>query len=190
MTTAGDRAPISDTAGGAGSWVGSGLLAGFLAGIVFIALNSWFAASMGKPQLAPFKTVATIIQGPPPPHATIWVGMVVHAVLSAIFGLVFAALMTPLRARFRGSLVWAGLIYGAVIYIVDFQVLSRLVPHFSAFIKVTSQPLELSVHLVFGAILAALLLSIPTHRSSESVSSAPAEAPAAGERRGGSSPRG
>ncbi len=139
-------------------YAGSGLVAGFLAGAVFIALNSWFATTMGKPALAPFKTVATLAQGPPPPHAAIWIGMVIHSLLAAVFGLVFAVLVVPMmRNRSAGWLLWAGLLYGGIIYIVDFQVLSRLVPQFSAFLQVTNQPLELAVHLVFGAVLAALL---------------------------------
>lgn len=144
-------------------WLGWGLLSGFLAGVVFIALNSWFTTSMGKPALAPFKTVATLAQGPPPPHATIWIGMVIHSVLAALFGLVFAALVAPmLRNHSAGWLLWAGLTYGGILYVVDFQVLSRFVPQFSALLQVTNQPLELAVHLVFGAVLAALLASWPT----------------------------
>lgn len=41
-----------------------GLFGGFLPGVGFIAINSWFATSMGKPALAPFKAVASLAQGP------------------------------------------------------------------------------------------------------------------------------
>lgn len=136
------------------------LVAGFLAGVVFIALNSWFAVSMGKPALGPFKTIATIVQGPPPPQATIWVGMVVHSILSALFGLGLGILVLLAARRRRpsaGWLLWVGLIYGGAVYAVDFQVFSRYLHQFSAFLEVTNQPFELSVHLVFGAVLAALL---------------------------------
>jgi hypothetical protein len=143
-------------AGGVGPWLGWGLLSGFLAGIVFIALTSWFATSMGNPQLAPFKVIATLAQGPPPMQATIWIGMAIHSVLSALFGLVFAAGVAPMRGS-SGWLLWAGLIYGGLVYAIDFQVLSRFVPQFSAFLQATNQPFELTVHLVFGAVLAALL---------------------------------
>ncbi|WP_219419518.1 hypothetical protein [Pseudonocardia nigra] len=144
----------------AARWLGWGLVSGFLAGVVFMALNSWFAGSMGNPALAPFKVVATLAQGPPPPQATVWVGMAIHSVLSALLGLVFAALVAPalMRNRSAGWLVWAGLIYGGLVYVVDFQILSRFVGQFSAFLAATNQPLELAVHLVFGAVLAALLL--------------------------------
>lgn len=149
------RAPIG--ASSSSSWLGWGALSGFLAGVVFIALNSWFATTMGKPALAPFKVIATLAQGPPPPQATVWVGMVIHAVLSALLGLVFAALAGWIRERSAGLLMWAGILYGVVVYVIDFQVLSRFVPQFNAFLAATNQPLELAVHLVFGAVLAALL---------------------------------
>lgn len=159
MTTASEDTARHRTApGGTGSWLGQGLLAGFLAGAAFIALNSWFATTMGKPALGPFKTVATLAQGPPPPQATVWIGMVIHSVLAALLGVVFAALVAGLRGRSRGLLLWAGPIYGAVVYVVDFQVLSRFVPQFGAFLNTTNQPFELAAHLVFGSVLAALLV--------------------------------
>lgn len=158
MTRAADDVSRSRNASGStGSWLGKGLVAGFLAGVVFIALNSWFATTMGRPALAPFTLIATLAQGPPPGQATVWIGMAIHAVLSALLGLVFAVLVAALRGRSTGLLLWAGLIYGAVVYIVAFQVLSRFVGQFRAFLPATNQPFELAVHLVFGAVLAALL---------------------------------
>lgn len=146
------------TAAPAPPWLGAGVLSGFLAGVVFIALNSWFVTTMGKPTLAPFKTIATLAQGPPPPQATVWIGMAIHAVLSALFGLLFAALVSQMGNRSAGWVLWAGLVYGGLIYVIDFQILSRFVGHFSAFLAVTNQPFELTVHILFGAVLAALLL--------------------------------
>ncbi|SDY05117.1 hypothetical protein SAMN05661080_02144 [Modestobacter sp. DSM 44400] len=120
-------------------------------------MNAWFAGSMGNPPLTPFRVVATIVQGPPPPQATIWIGMLIHSLLSGIFGLVFAALIASMRRRTsHGALLWAGLIYAGLIYIVDFQVLARFIHQFSA-LRATNQPLELAAHLVFGAVLVALL---------------------------------
>jgi hypothetical protein len=139
------------------SWLGWGAFSGLLAGIAFLALNSWFAVSMGQDPAAPLRTIATIVEGPPPAEAVQGVGVVVHAVLSALFGLIFAALLLPLRRRSAGWLAWAGLLFGGAVYLVDFQFLARTVPWFSAF-QATNQPLELAAHLVFGSVLAALLL--------------------------------
>lgn len=155
----GDTAPDTTARRGRGvsPWLGSGALAGLLAGAAFMALNAWFAAGNGLHPLAPFRTVATLVEGPPPVEATVGVGIVVHAVLSVLFGVVFAALLVPLRRRSAGWIAWAGLVFGGVVYLVDFQLLARGVAYFSAF-RETNQPLELAAHLVFGAVLAALLL--------------------------------
>jgi len=139
------------------SWLGWGAFSGLLAGMAFLALNTWFAVSMGQDAAAPLRTIATIVEGPPPADAVQGVGVVVHAVLSALFGLLFAALLLPLRRRSAGWLAWAGLLFGGAVYLVDFQFLARSVPWFSAF-QATNQPLELAAHLVFGSVLAALLL--------------------------------
>ncbi len=144
-----------------GAWLGWGLISGFLAGVAFIALTSWFATSTGKPQLRPFEVIATLAQGPPPPQTAIWIGMVIHSLLAALFGLLFAAVVAPARKqRSGGWLLWPGLLYGGIIYAVNFQVLARHVPQFSAF-QALNQPFELTVHLVFGAVLAALLVALP-----------------------------
>jgi hypothetical protein len=141
----------------ASSWLGWGAFSGLLAGIAFLAINSWFAVSMGQNAAAPLRTIATIVEGPPPAEAVQGVGVVVHVVLSALFGLIFAALLLPLRRRSAGWIAWAGLLFGGAVYLVDFQFFARSVPWFSAF-QATNQPLELAAHLVFGSVLAALLL--------------------------------
>jgi hypothetical protein len=107
-----------------------------------MALNCWFAATAGKGALSPFRTVATIVQGSPPESAPVWLGMVVHSVLAAVLGLLFAALLVPLRRRSAGWLQWAGLLFGAAVYIVGFQVLARAVPRLSALLDGTNQPLS------------------------------------------------
>ncbi len=145
-----------------------GIIAGLLAGVVFIALTMWLTASMGNPALTPLRVIATIVEGPPPPEATIWVGVVVHFVLSALFGLVFAAAVAMLRDRSAGrswaaAVLWGGLIYGGLLYLVNFQLLARLVPQFAAFLGV-NQPFEVTVHLLFGALLAAFLVVGPEAR--------------------------
>ena len=146
-----------DRRGAPASWLGWGAFSGLLAGLAFLALNSWFAMSMGQDAAAPLRRIATLAEGPPPVEAVQGVGVVVHAVLSAVFGLLFAALLLPLRRRSAGWFAWAGLLFGGAVYLVDFQVFARSVPWFSAF-RTTNQPLELAAHLVFGSVLAALLL--------------------------------
>ncbi len=160
--TSPDTVPATSTGGpahrhGLSRWLGWGALSGFLAGAAFMALHSWFAVSIGQDALAPYRTVATLVEGPPPALATAGIGMVVHAVLSVLFGLLFAAALAPLRRRSAGWFAWAGLLFGGVVYVVDFQIFARNVGYFSA-VQTSNQPLELAAHLVFGAVLAALLL--------------------------------
>jgi hypothetical protein len=123
-----------------------------------MALHSWFALSIGQDALAPYRTVATLVEGPPQAFETAGIGMVVHAVLSVLFGALFAAALAPLRRRSAGWFAWAGLVFGGVVYVVDFQIFARNVEYFSAVRETTNQPFELAAHLVFGAVLAALLL--------------------------------
>jgi hypothetical protein len=159
--SSGPTADVPTGPGRMGPWLGWGLLSGFFAGAVFITLTSWFATTTGKPPLMPFKMIATLAQGPPPPQASIWIGMAIHSLLAALFGLVFAAAIAPLRTRSGGWMLWAGLIYGGLVYAIDFQVFARFVPQFSALQNI-NQPFVLAVHLVFGALLAALLSVWPT----------------------------
>ncbi|MDR7302135.1 hypothetical protein [Haloactinomyces albus] len=94
--------------------MGRGFASGVLAGVAFAALNSWFATTTGKPALAPFRVIATLAQGPPPSQATVWIGMVIHSLLSALLGLVFGVLLAALLAAgFNRAANGADLIRGS-----------------------------------------------------------------------------
>ncbi len=138
-----------------------GLIGGFAAGVVFIAINAWFATTQGNPPLMPFMVIASLVQGPMAVMqgtASVVLGMAIHSVLSALLGLVFAALTVKIRDN--AQLALYGLIYGGLVYVVDFVILAQVVPQFKAF-TMTNQPLELAVHLVFGAVLVLFLLRLP-----------------------------
>jgi uncharacterized membrane protein YagU involved in acid resistance len=75
-------------------------------------------------------------------------GGVVHVVLSALFGMVFA-LAVP-RFRTNGTVALAGTVYGLLLYVVNFLVLTPLV--FTTF-RMANQPFEVFAHLVFGTLL-------------------------------------
>lgn len=139
-----------------GAYLVAGAVGGFLAGAAFIALNAWFATSNGMPRMQPFRTVATIVQGQVDVNASnVAIGIVLHVAISIVLGLIFALV----TAGFRSAIfvAFAGLVFGAVVYVVDFQVLARQVGQFSAF-RMTNQPFEAAAHLVFGAVLAVLVL--------------------------------
>src|SRR5919198_3642807 len=92
-----------------------GAVAGFTAGLAFILANMWFAASQGKPPVAPFMAISTVFHAsamPQPSPENVVVGMVVHIALSVGFGIGFAALLglvPPLRRP-------VGLTAGALLY--------------------------------------------------------------------------
>lgn len=132
----------------------TGAAGGFLAGVVFAALASWFAASMGSSPLAPFRVIATVVQGGAPAATNLWVGMALHAVLSAAFGILFVVLTAMVGNN--GTLMASGLLYGGVIYVFDFQILARFVGEFEP--PMTNQPFLLATHLVFGGVLALFVL--------------------------------
>ncbi len=138
--------------------LGWGAAGGIVAGAGFIGLNMWFAAVAGKGALAPFKMISTIVLGPPPDEGMVWLGVVVHIVLSLGFGVVFAALTHPWAIGTTATV--AGLVYGGAIYVLNFQILSRAIEYWGAFIEGTNQPFELASHLVFGAILAAFFPAV------------------------------
>lgn len=165
-----------------------GIVGGFLAGVAFMAINSWFDTTMGKPPLAPFMAVASLAQGPTAAMqqtATIWYGMAIHSVLSALFGVIFVLVTQPIRLG-NASLALAGFVYGGLVYAIDFQIFARFVPQFHA-LSMTNQPLELAVHLMFGSLLALFVLSWtfphrPTaapqpHPESEQIPTPPGEQP-------------
>lgn len=155
-----------------------GVVGGIVAGAGFIALNMWFAYAAGENMLAPFKMISTIVSGPPPEDGTVWLGVVVHVVLSVAFGLIFALVTHPWGAGSLAAI--AGLVYGGAIYVVNFQILSRFVDQWGAFLEGTNQPFELAAHLVFGALLAVFLApATRSARGTESRRRAETEAPAA-----------
>jgi uncharacterized membrane protein YagU involved in acid resistance len=76
------------------------------------------------------------------------VGVLVHLVLSALFGAVFALVVPWLRTN--GTVAVAGTAYGLLLYVVNFLVLAPLLfPTFQA----ANQPFEVFAHVVFGTLL-------------------------------------
>jgi uncharacterized membrane protein YagU involved in acid resistance len=76
-------------------------------------------------------------------------GAVVHLVLSAAFGVAFGLVVPWFRTN--GTVALAGVAYGLLLYLLNFQVLARL--FFTTF-KMANQPFEVVVHVVFGILLA------------------------------------
>jgi uncharacterized membrane protein YagU involved in acid resistance len=139
-----------------------GAVGGLVAGAVFIVLTMWFAASMGNPATQPFLLISTILLGGDAlmaGTASVGIGVLVHAVLSIAFGLIFALVAPAFRTN--GTVALAGGLYGALLYVVNFLIIGRtLLPQF----QMANQPFELVVHIVFGHLLALFLYSVGSRR--------------------------
>ena len=128
-----------------------GAVGGILAGVVVAAVTMWFADSTGGKANMPLHMISTIVKGDKAMAAgstSVGVGVAVHVVLSALFGMLFA-LAAP-RLRTNGTVALAGTLYGVVLYVVNFLVLAPLA--FTTF-QDANQPFELFAHMVFGTLL-------------------------------------
>ncbi len=128
-----------------------GAIGGVLAGMVFAAVTMWFTDSTAGKADMPVRMISTILKGDKAMAAgttSVGLGVLVHLVLSALFGMLFA-LAVP-RLRSNGTVALAGTVYGAVLYLVNFVVLAPLA--FTVF-QSANQPFELFAHVVFGTLL-------------------------------------
>jgi len=139
------------TTGSLSDRVARGVIGGLVAGALFLVVTMWFVTTVDLPAKAPLLLISTIVKGSGALQsgaASPGIGLIVHAVLSIVFGVVFA-LATP-RLRTNGALALAGTLYGGLLYVVNFQILARVA--FTAF-KMANQPFELLVHIIFGTLL-------------------------------------
>jgi uncharacterized membrane protein YagU involved in acid resistance len=128
-----------------------GAVGGVVAGMVFAAVTMWFADSTGGKADMPLRMISTIVKGDAAMAAGTTdpaVGVVVHVLLSALFGMVFALAVPWLRSN--GTVAAAGTAYGLGLYVVNFLVLTPLA--FTTF-KGANQPFEVFAHVVFGTLL-------------------------------------
>lgn len=133
-----------------------GAIGGIVGGIVFGALNMWFAASTGMPADMPLKMIATIVQGEAAladGSANAILGLAVHMVLSTAFGVTLAVIVSRVRTDAGRALV--GLLFGVALYLVNFLVIAPIA--FAVF-QDANQPLELATHIIFGAVAVLFLL--------------------------------
>jgi|SRR6266536_952212 len=128
-----------------------GAVGGLLAGVVFAAVTMWFADSTAGKADMPLRMISTVVKGDQAMAAgttSVGLGVVVHMVLSALFGVLFALVVPGLRTN--GTIALAGTLYGALLYVVNFLVLAPLA--FTVF-EDANQPFELFAHIVFGTLL-------------------------------------
>lgn len=106
-----------------------GTVAGLFAGFLFILANMYYTPTQGLPAVAPFFAIGTIFYRDAMPEMTpayAIVGLITHFSLSIAFGLTFALVLVPLFSHTRALIVGA-ILYGGVLYVLNYQILGRLV---------------------------------------------------------------
>jgi hypothetical protein len=150
--------------------LGEGVVYGLIAGIIFGAVEVIGSAAMGNSPLMPVRSFASVLLGQKAFSEIVWLGWViavglgVHFALSAIFGLLYGAIDSRMSVEGRTS--WSrqsvvGLLFGAAVWLVNFQIIARL--FYPWFLEVP-QFLQLALHAVtFGWPLGLMFAAAERH---------------------------
>jgi uncharacterized membrane protein YagU involved in acid resistance len=167
-TTSDHRNPVEVLQRGLGDLLARGAIAGLFSGFVFLLANMGWAVKDDKPAAAPMIDIATIFHTqdvPRPVQAlefgadNLVVGTTTHLMLSMLFGIGFALLASlALRHRGPGMLALAGVGYGLLLYVVNFQVLGRIFFEWFTDPMGPPQGFEAFIHAVFGLLLVPFFL--------------------------------
>jgi hypothetical protein len=152
-----DLAPIErEREAFAGVVLREGLVGGLVAGALLALASMLVSAAFGDSMARPWALFASILLGQgaitaPFTLGTFIVGFVVHFVLSALFGLIWGAIAKSVSRGIRdewGAHGIAATIYGLLLWLVNFQVIARVVyPWFLG----TNQLAQILLHaLAFG----------------------------------------
>lgn len=141
--------------------LGAGMGLGLVAGGVFIAFEVVVAAIFGPGPLGPVRMISAIFLGPGAmePVATVaplvGIGLLVHFLLSAVYGGVFLAVAGGLEDRGRGALVGSGVAFGLALWVVNFYLLS---PSLFPWFEMANPVVQFFAHaLFFGGALGFLV---------------------------------
>ena len=167
----------------------TGVVAGLAVGFAFILANMIYATSQPAlvnvpngpklPAIAPFLDIGTIFYFDDMPQMTPaypFVGLITHFSLSIVFGLIFALAMVPLFSNARALLV-GGIAYGGVLYLVNYQILGRVVfEWFDPSDPMGPNPwFGLVTHLGFGLLLVPFFLTTVSRYGEASAAHAAAD---------------
>lgn len=123
----------------------------------------WFSATQGNPAVAPFNLISSILLGADSltaGTASVPLGVAIYFINSLVFGIILG--LVAARLPSNASIAVAALVYGLVLYLVNFQLIGRFIlPQF----QMPNQPFEVLAHLVFGAVTALFLF----HREQRSL---------------------
>ncbi len=144
-----------------------GVLAGLVAGLVFALAEIGLSVAIGSSVVRPFRVIGSMVQGPTALSndsmmmTAVLTGIVVHAVLSALYGAIFAValrLLFPSTDLGITTLI-LGVGYAVALWIINFLVIA---PVFFDQLLVES-PFWFSftiAHAFYGASLGACLIAL------------------------------
>jgi hypothetical protein len=114
--------------------VKEGIGFGLVAGVIFALVEIAASTMMGSPALAPLRMFASVVLGESAmetatPGTAILVGSIAHLVLSGLYGLVYGLVNAMFSTK--ADTGWArqavfGLLFGAAIWLVNFQLFARI----------------------------------------------------------------
>jgi hypothetical protein len=114
-----------------GWWIKHGIIGGIIAGIAMMMVEMIIAALMGMDAFMPPRMIAGIVLGPPamepstPLMTALGVTTVLHMMLSIIYGLIFAWLVSVIPAlRSTAAVIVAAGFYGLLLWLVNFYVIA------------------------------------------------------------------
>lgn len=146
-----------------------GLGFGIVAGVIFALAEIFATAIMGDPALMPLQLFASIVMGQEAFAATagggvLFIGVIVHLVLSASFGLIYGVINAQFNATTQtnwGRQVWLGLAFGVGLWLVNFQIIARILyPWFLG----TSQFAQVVLHALFFGLPLSLMYASAERR--------------------------
>lgn len=116
----------------AGSVLGRGLVAGVFGGVLFILVEMAISVAIGLPVMEPFRVIGSIVQGPAalspgfPVSTAVASGLVLHFLLSALYGMIFTAVLHLVWRREIPSLGFLvlGISYAVLLWILNFLVIA------------------------------------------------------------------
>ena len=137
----------------------TGAIAGVVSGAIFAMAAMIYAVISGPGFWAPLRMIATTLgfdMGTDFAFGAVIVGLILHMMLSAMYGVGFAVIFGGLR---RGSAALVGGGFGLALYIVNFEGFAHL-SRFSAFRMMAGNWFEIVDHIMFGMILGALVVGM------------------------------
>lgn len=134
------------------------ILAGLIAGAVFIVLEMVLVATIGGgTPWGPTRMIGAIVLGQdvlPPPgsfHAPAFIAaMAVHFSLSIVLAIVFALIAERFGSAGAPAYLAGGAVFGLLIYGIHFYGFTSVFPWFEA----ARNPISIFAHIVFGLVLA------------------------------------